>query len=96
MSSVATPLQPPFDDLIVKLNKRTKRMTVVLIVLAILLVLSAVSGFFVARWKLRAMEKAGGTWLSVNQFSTEINQPTPKGANRNEHPENAISTQQTT
>jgi hypothetical protein len=72
MSSVATPPQPPVDDLVVKWNKRTKRLSIALIILATFFVLSLVCGIFVIRWKLNAIDKAEKN-LAFGQFVTDYN-----------------------
>jgi len=72
MSSVATPPHAPADDLVVKLNKRTKRLSIALIILATLFVLSLVCGIFVIRWKLNAIDKTEKD-LAFGQFVTDYN-----------------------
>jgi len=72
MSSVATPPQLPVDDLAVKLNKRTKGLSVALIILATLFVLSLVCGILVIRWKLNAIDKAEKD-LAFGQFVSDYN-----------------------
>jgi hypothetical protein len=72
MSSLAAKPQPPLDDLISKLNKRTRRLLVALIVLSTLFLLSVGGGFFAARWKLKAIEKTQKD-LEFEEFVDGIN-----------------------
>ena len=73
MSSAATESpQPRADELLVKLNRRTKRMYVVVWILVPCFVLSLVGGFFLVRWKLAAIEKARKD-LSFSLFVSDYN-----------------------
>jgi len=58
MSAIATPSHPNADELLVKLFKRTKRLSISVTVLAVLLILTALSGFFVFNRKVKALDKA--------------------------------------
>jgi hypothetical protein len=58
MSSTATQPQPNADDVLVKLDKRTKRLSIFAVVLVLLFLLSAVCGVVVLRRKLKAIDAA--------------------------------------
>jgi hypothetical protein len=58
MSATATPSQPNADELLVKLAKRTKRLSVFVIVVVILFAVAAGVGFFLLNRKLNALQKS--------------------------------------
>lgn len=74
MSSAATDSPQPnvSDELLMKLNKRTKRLAIVVWVLVPCFILSLVATFFLARWKLAAIEKARKD-MSFSLFVTDYN-----------------------
>ncbi len=72
MSSVATPSQPSADGLLIKLNKRTKRLSVVVIILTLMFVAFSICGLLLLRWKLKAIEKTQKD-LAFDQFVAGYN-----------------------
>ena len=70
----STPQQQPSarDDLLVKLDRRTKRLLFIVLTLTLLFVVSVISGLLLFRWKLMAIEKAQRD-LEFGQFVSDYN-----------------------
>jgi hypothetical protein len=72
MSSVTTPSPPSADGLLVKVNTRTKRLSVLVIILTVVFVASLICGLLLLRWKMKAIEKTQKD-LAFEQFVAGYN-----------------------
>lgn len=70
MSTDATPSPSNVDELLAKLNKRTKRLSIFTIALAVTLLIVAGAGYFVFHVRVKAIEQ-GQKDIAFNQFTNE-------------------------